>query len=388
MRRRRIILIILLILAALVLINRISKERKLSPTSSPLTPSPTMTDIKIEKITDLGGRVAWNKGSNHNLVAYDSIADGKTANTELYIMNPDGSGVRCVTCSSLIPKGFVGQPDWHPNGEYLVIQAENQNSQHKFYNHMAWGINQDLWLISRDGVKAEKIWISPLNNAALHPHFNQQGNKIGFSERIATGKSRLILKLITPGGENPWEGWQIHIADFDINKNGEQKLSNHRTLKPNGDGFYEFHGFLPNNDIVYSFTRITGEEAYVDDSYVANLSGQVLRNLTSSPSTWDEHGQYSPSLQSYAFMSSRFDSSWQAPQSKGDTLKTELYLRDQTGKINKLTGFNESNDGKRYLVSDFDWDREGRRIIFQVAPFNGNTPESPQLWMITFPKAQ
>ena len=44
---------------------------------------------------------------------------------------------------------------------------------------------------------------------------------------------------------------------------------------------------------------------------------------------------------------------------------------------------------RRLLVSDFDWDRDGRRIVFQVAPMDARgNPESPQLWMITFSEPQ
>jgi hypothetical protein len=58
----------------------------------------------------------------------------------------------------LLNKGFIGQPTWHPNGDYLLLQMENDNSDHSFYEHMAWGINNDLWLASFDGTIVEKIW--------------------------------------------------------------------------------------------------------------------------------------------------------------------------------------------------------------------------------------
>jgi hypothetical protein len=36
--------------------------------------------------------------------------------------------------------------------------------------------------------------------------------------------------------------------------------------------------------------------------------------------------------------------------------------------------------GKQISVSDYDWDRDGRRIVFQVAVLDGSV--SPELWMI------
>src|SRR5436309_3366876 len=38
-----------------------------------------------------GGRVAWYHGRKHDLIAYDSISDTHTRNTELYTINPDAT---------------------------------------------------------------------------------------------------------------------------------------------------------------------------------------------------------------------------------------------------------------------------------------------------------
>ena len=326
----------------------------------------------------------WYKGEKHELIAYDTITDLVTRNTEVYTINPNGSGKSCVTCATDIPKGFVGQPAWHPNGEYLVVQAENANSKHTLFNHLSWGINNDLWLVKRDGTEAELIWSSPLNHASLHPHFNKDGTKLMFSERIATGRSILGLRRITPGGENQWDGWQIHVADFDINKAGKEKLSNHRILFGGTGGFYETHEFMDDGRIVYSHTPQGA--AYVDDVYVVNLDGTDNQNLINSSKTWDEHGLYSPSGKSLAFISSRADPSWVAPKSKATTLTTELYLKNAEGEITQVTDVNNSGDpDKRYLVSDYDWDKDGLRIVFQVAPIDKKTgPDLPQLWMLEF----
>ena len=108
-------------------------------------------------LTDNGGRLSWYHGSAHELIAFDAIT-GERQNTELYLMNSDGSGRRCVTCDAGLRKGFVGQPSWHPDGEHIVIQVENDNSPHRLFNHMSWGVDNDLWLIRRDGSGAERIW--------------------------------------------------------------------------------------------------------------------------------------------------------------------------------------------------------------------------------------
>jgi len=376
---RKLFLIIFIIIIGAFVIRSIWLKRH-----PPQTQTTVNVSNKIVKFLDKGGRVAWYKGSSHDLIAYDAIADNKTKNTEIYIIRPDGTGKQCVTCNSSVPKGFVGQPEWHPGGNLIIFQAENTNSKHGIYNHISFGIDNDLWLINKDGTNAVKIWSSPPLHAALHPHFNESGTQLIFAERIPTGKSNPSWAKLTPGGENPWDGWQIHIADVDLTKSGTAILSNHRIIQPSGSGFYETHNFHGNN-IVYSHT--SNGEAYVDDVYEVDESGLGPKNLTNSPTTWEEHGIYSSSGKSMAFISSRADSSWIAPESKAATLKTELFLKNSSG-IAQLTQFNKTNSLTRYLISDYDWNREGNQIVFQVAPVLGPAALSPELWMLTFPSAQ
>lgn len=356
-------------------------------------PDPDPPAITFQQISADGGRVAWYKGGAHELIAFDAIVDDTTRDTDVFVMQPDGSNVRCVTCGSAIPRGFIGQPEWHPDGQHLIVQAENVNSTHQLFNHMAWGINQDLWIIGMDGSGAELI----VDNApypqhgALHPHFNSDGTMVIFAERIATGE-QITLPTITPGGENPWAGWQIHVAEFDILAPGTSKLFNDgvlfATFPVKDRGLFETHGFVSDSQIIYSQTA--GGENYVDDIYVANLDGSSPMNLINSPSTWDEHGAYSPSGNSLVFISSRVDGSWQAPMDDATTLRTELFI-ERAGVIEQLSFFNSNGaPDRRYLTSDFEWDRDGDRIVVLVQPVDDATgaPLAAENWVISFPALQ
>ncbi len=342
---------------------------------------------KPVKLESRGGRVDWYKGVKHNLIAYDAITDMVSGNTDLFVIQPDGSGKKCLTRNTEVPKGFIGQPAWHPDGEHIVFQAENSNSGHRLLNHMAWGFNNDLWLIKRNGTGAQRIWFSPLNHAALHPHFNRDGSRIVFARRSQSGKPKYWIKKRNLGGcdDNHWDGWSIHVADFDSSRSGKNMLSNHRILQPNKNGFYETHGFTDDGRIVYSFT--SKGKPYVDDIYICDSDGNNVKKLIHSPHTWDEHGSFSPSGQAFAFISSRGDKTWRAPGSRALTLRTELYLKRDDSVI-QLTNFNSKKDVIRYVVSDFDWNKTGDRIVFQVVPFTGIRSASPQLWILVFTNAQ
>ena len=347
-----------------------------SPIASPLVAA-------LRPITTSGGRLDWYHGPGHDLIAFDGpVGRGRT---ELFTMRPDGSDRRCVTCGlAAVPRGFIGQPAWHPDGDHLVIQAEGDHSAGSLFNHMAWGIDNDLWLVDRAGRRAERIWRSPQHHGALHPHFDATGRRLVFAERVATGR------VVAPraarygaGGENQWTGWRVHLADVDLGRAGPAILSNHRRLFQDRPGFYEVHGFAADGDLVFSHTA--DGRPFVDDIYRAAPSGGPWTPLVASPATWDEHGNFAPSGRALAFVSSRADRAWRAPRSRARTLRTELYLRRPDGAVHRLTRFNDTGRG-RFLVSDFAWDREGRRIAFQLAPMRGDwrNPPPPEIWMLTF----
>lgn len=335
-----------------------------------------------------GGRVAWYHGAAHELIAYDAVVDKRTRNTEVFVVRPDGTGQRCVSCGTAIPTGFVGQPAWHPDGRHLVVQAESPNARHRFLNHLAWGIDNDLWLIDVVSGAAEKIWSTLPRHAALHPHFNRDGSKLMFAERKPTGRSFWLIRRLDLGadGENHWDGWRIRIVEFNMRRSPPATTTTSRVLFADRGGFFETHGFRSDGRIVYSHTP--GGRAYVEAVYLANDDGSGEVSLVDLAGTWNEHGQFAPSGRALAFISSRADPGWRAPRSKASELRTELFLQ-RGGEIMRLTNFNRRDARRRLLVSDFDWDRVGRRIVFQLAPIDAHgKPESPQLWMLTFSEAQ
>ncbi len=377
--KKRNIFFLLIFIVGVLLFGVVLKKKVLQ--ESLLSPEAKAFGFTLRRLTNSGGRVAWYHGAIHELIAFDAIVNQVNKNTEIFIMNPDGTKKTCVTCRSATPKGFIGQPAWHPNGDLLIYQAENENSNHTVFNHMSFGINQDLWVIRKDGTGAELVWRSAKNHAALHPHFNNDGTKILFAERVATNVQILRSQITTPGGENPWDGWRIHIADFDTTKTGTDKLSNHIVLFGDTKGFYETHGFTYDGKIIYSHTE--NGAPYVDDIYSSNLDGYGVENLTSSAQTWEEHGNYSPVSDDMAFISSRSDVRW-SPTAGAQSLRTELFIK-KNGLITQLTNFNQNKTSSlRFLVSDFDWDAKGTRIVFQVAPVGSRVQDTqnPQIWML------
>ncbi|MCA9391977.1 hypothetical protein KC614_02120 [candidate division WWE3 bacterium] len=345
--------------------------------------SPSKLVQSLIQISDDGGRVDWYKGESHETIAFDAVVDNLTKDTAVFTMNPDGNERVCVSCDTEIPEGFVGQPAWHPDGRHLIVQAESSYSGHTVTEHVSFGLNNDLWIIDTQTKAATRIWKTDLNHAALHPHFSPDGTKLIFAERIPTGIRLPIFGNITPGGENHWAGWQIRIADFDISN---LTITSSFAVKPNGSGLYETNEFSTNDIFTYSFTR--GGATYVNDIYKYDLAKHQSTQLISSSGVWDEHGIFRPDDSGdLTYISSQADANWQYPGKTAADLSTELFIKRPNGDNIQLTEFNKDlSSPKRYIVSDYSWNKDGTQLAVQVAPKDKrtNAADKPQIWLMTF----
>ena len=321
--------------------------------------------VSRRTLTAHGGRVDWCASTN--LIAFDRMTGTDTS--EVYVIRPDGSGERCVTCNTpRLPKGIRGQPAWHPSGEFLIIQVQGKFYKGSRFEFVSWGIHNDLWLIAADGNLAQRLVEAEYLGASLHPHFSDTGDRLFWTVRKSTGKKirqRLFHK--TPGKENPWDGWHLAIANFKRDSSGKAKLTDQVDLYRGEGGFFESHALK--GDVIW-FSHTKGGRPLVDDIYRARWDGTQRVNITKSRGTWEEHGEPSPNDSLVTFNSSRsFD--WKNPPDTAKTLRLELWARQMsTGNIFRLTDFNKQLTGRgRVLTSDYAWSPLGREIAVYYATF-------------------
>ena len=306
------------ILAAIV-IGCLSRQEAVTPSASADDLSSTV--VLRRNLTEHGGRVDWC--SSTNLIAFDRMTGENTS--EVYVIRPDGSGERCVTCNTpRLPRGIRGQPAWHPSGEFLVIQVQGKFYGGSRFEFVSWGIHNDLWLIAADGSWAQLLVEAEYLGASLHPHFSDTGDRLFWAVRESTGKKirqRLFDK--TPGRENPWDGWHLAIGSFNRSARGAAKITNRIDIYRNEGGFFESHS-LKGNVIWFSHTK--DGRPLVDEIYRARVDGTRRVNITNSPGMWDEHGEPSPKGSLLTFNSGRgFD--WKNPPDTAGTLRLELWAR-------------------------------------------------------------
>jgi Tol biopolymer transport system component len=329
-------------------------------------PSDTQSrEVKVTVLTEDGGHLAWHP--REDLIAFDRM-DGR-GYFRPWLMQPDGRLQRPLEIKVPgFPTKHAGQPAWHPSGDYLVLQAQQQNSP-KWIKTKAVpgaGVLNDLWIVSADGLRGGKVVALPSKvdkdaAAALHPHFSPDGRLLIWSERIS-------------GGVEPFGEWVIRLADVSFSSTGQPMVSNIRTLAPGRKkAFYETHSFHPDG----SRFLFTGQQDVGLEIYVFDISTGAATRLTRDPAAWDEHAHFSPDGRKIVWMSSRGLRFTVKPFD----LQTEFWLMDADGSNpRRLTYFHDPSSA-HFLHRDFavaadvGWSPNGKSLIGLVVTSRPETPE-------------
>jgi len=326
------------------------------------TPSPVpLPTTRISTLQAHGGRVSWLR--SRNVLAFDET--GKDGYADVYTANPDGSNKVCLTCGKKdLPQKHNGNPDWSPNGNYIVFQSEEPDFKLKglalgeLMASPASGINNNIWVMTADGTHFWRIThINPMEGV-LHPHFSPDGKKLVWSQ--------MILSQAGIGQ------WVIKMADFSIIKN-QPGVSNVIILLPLSMQWYETHDFSPDQSRIIFSALPQGKGFFESEIYTYNLLSQVTERLTVNQE-WDEYAQYSPDGKWIAWVSSSgIDQPHPAEINIQQPPKTDVWLMhpDGTGK-QRLTRFNDpaALEGSHAPVGvtcgDISWGPDSRSFALRI----------------------
>jgi Tol biopolymer transport system component len=307
----------------------------------------------VTTIKEQGGRVDWS--ARRNLIAFDKL--GPDDFFDIYTMTPEGGEERCLTCDKpQLPNKMIGNPSWHPSGDYIVFQAQNSYRGFgritNYFANPGAGINNDIWVMDAAGKQFWQITkLQPRVGAVLHPHFSPDGTKLLWAQRVST-------RGLTAGV------WSLRVADFVV-VNGVPGVRNERTLQPGAQNkLYETHGFSADGrSIIFSGNLERGQSEFHGDIYTFNLASGELKNLTNSMEEWDEHAHFSPDGRTIVWMTSKA----QPYKLRADDLKTDFWLMNADGSNKRrLTYFNHPGhphymkDG--VAAADGSWSPDGRRF--------------------------
>ena len=318
-----------------------------APTGAAL-PARTVTTF-LEK----GGRLDW--APNQRIVFDRKGDDGYY---DVWIINPDGSDEKCLSCGirALAGERHIGNPAWHPSGQYIVFQAAPSNISApipaKVLNRVTMpgaGYGNDIWIMDSEGRQAWQLTKSEANKGVLHPHFSHKGDLLLWTSRLGRG--------------GRFGAWELKLAKFS-SESGTPKLSDIQTLRPGKrPEFFESHGFTKDDRrIIFTANSEPNQDGLTNDIYTYELATGQLTNLTHS-ADYDEHAQLTPSGNQIIWMSSRDLPPIQDPFD----IHADYWIMNVDGSNpRRVSRFAERGRpdyvGPKVIAADSAWSPDGKRL--------------------------
>jgi hypothetical protein len=305
---------------------------------------------------------------------------------QLHVTKSDGSPGPCLTCSAPPGAPAVGLnkmlPYVEPTQKWVLFGVEwphhspyvGQDWQK--YLEMANGWYMDLWAVSIDGQK----WVQLTN-------YGETDKFAGVvSARVSKDGSKIIWsKLVArPDKTHSWGFFQMYEADFLPGSSDRPKLSNSKNITNPKGTWYEPEDFSPDSSKFVFVSNITSPDV-AGDIWEMDMATGALKNLTSTPTKWDEHARFSPSGKKVAWMSSY---PYNIEPLTAQSTKTELMLMNADGSdVRQLTHFNTPGfpeyDQEKNAAGTPQWNADGSQVIINDLFLGRRYPER-RWFKITF----
>jgi len=225
--------------------------------------------VSIRTLTTDGGRVDWSHDGQW--IYYDHLEpDGFW---DVYRIHPDGTGNECLTCDRPeLPNKNQGQPQMHPNGRYLVFQAEKAEHAGTIGDPATGpgrGYYNDLWVLDFETGSFHQLTDVSSGipaGGSLHAHFSNDGTKLLWSD------------LEGPGGR--FGDFRLAVADFVTTP--VPHLENYEYYNPGPQPIWlEAHGWGPDDSWIYfTCTPVAGMDDNNQDICRLDLETEELTQLT------------------------------------------------------------------------------------------------------------
>ncbi len=285
-------------------------------------------------------------------------------NSEIYVMNTDGSNLRKLTEN----EAADFHPRWSPDGKRLLFVSTRENGA-------------QVWVLPMEG--GEPRQLTDIYTGVSNPEWSPDGKKIAFSTRVfpECGADDSCNKDILESMKNGplqahmadrllyrhWTFWKdgrrTHIMLFDVDS--EEMID----LTP---GDYDSPSFSLGGATGFAFSPDGKELCYVSnhdaneaettnkDLWIVSTAGGEAKNITDENEAYDGDPLYSPDGRYIAYKMQKI------PRYEADRFRLAIYDR-KTGEKTVLT---EDFDN---WVNDFRWAPDSRSIYF-TADVKGHVP--------------
>jgi hypothetical protein len=349
------------------------------------SPDCEVKTIKVYSSILMRGGNPCYKPSGDTIAYQKSILNLETfiLSTEIFLSDTAMTLAHCLTCdTTTLPPAirhdkYKGNPEYHPDGGYIIFTAENENGAHEPWNLPGAGVDHDIFIMimTSTGNSYWRLTNIPAGHGILHPAFSHDGSKLFWSQ----------MYYSTPFPEQGEEYglWDLRMADFEVVA-GIPQLSNTVIFSPRDSVWYESHAFSADDQMIAFTSHEEDSSAIYGDITVMNVSeigSSNFTNLTNTPFIHDEHAHWSPDGNKISWMSGSFVGGL-------GTYSSELHLMDTDGTSQvQLTHFTEPGYPEyiqdTVVTADHYWSPDGRRI-FGFIHFLDNTGWPSELYQLEF----
>jgi Tol biopolymer transport system component len=166
--------------------------------------------------------------------------------SQLYVVNPDGSGKRAITTSTSARPLRPFQPAWAPDGFRIT-----------FANTVGTSTGGGIWIINSDGTGGARVGSTVQNDS--WPTFSPDGRQIAFMRNQNRYDRLFVVNVDGTGLRSVMPDATVHVADPE--------------WSPDGSRFAFSNG---------------------GDVFIVNVDGSGLRTLTTAESGNARHPSWSP----------------------------------------------------------------------------------------------
>jgi dipeptidyl aminopeptidase/acylaminoacyl peptidase len=293
--------------------------------------------------------------------SYD-LAHG-TSDKDIYVVHPDGSGLRRLTDDPALDS----HPRWSPDGSSILFISNRENG------------NQ-AWLLSvRDGTTRQ---LTNLTIGVCNPEWTPDGKRIIFTSDVypeygANDSLNAAIDSSTEAGPlqahmadrllyRHWTSWKdgkrTHILAFDIARSDLTDLTPGDFDSPSFSIGEKSFDVSPDGKEICFTSQRDGKEAQTTnkDLWTASTDGSAAVSITKDNLAFDGNPAYSPDGRYIAY---RFQ---KVPGYESDLFRIGLYDRATRTKRVMTPTFNN-------WVDNLGWSPDAKTLYF-TADVNGHTP--------------